>query len=111
MKRIKCMVLQGWCCRDQATRRPRIPSWFSWTSTDRAQTDGRIEGLPQVAGGSGLLDPLDGRGVVVGGHEYDRNGQAPLEIEPVHLVHLDIQHEAGRSVPRQPVEELSGGGE
>jgi hypothetical protein len=78
----------------------------------RSPEHGRgVEGLAQVAGGSGLLDALEGRDVVVGRDEDDRDGQTILEVEPVHLSHLDVEHEAGRSIPRQPVEEPAGGRE
>src|SRR5437870_9044216 len=43
--------------------------------------------------------------------EDDRYRQPVLKVEPVHLSHLDVEHEAGRLIPRQPVEELAGGRE
>jgi hypothetical protein len=40
--------------------------------------------------------------------EDDRDGESLLEVEPVHLSHMDVEHEAGRLIPGQPVEELAG---
>ncbi len=70
-----------------------------------------MEGLAQVAGGSGLLDTLDGRNVVMGRDEDDWNGQSFLEVEAVHIIHVDVEHEARRLIARQPVEELAAGRE
>src|SRR5205823_6305880 len=69
------------------------------------------EGFAQVAGGSRLLDTLDGRDVVMGRDEDDRDGQSSLEVESIHIIHVDVEHEARRFIPRQPVEELAGGRE
>ena len=79
--------------------------------SDGLQHGRGVEGFAQVAGGSGLLDMLEGRDVVMGRDEDDRDGQSFLEVESIHIIHVDVEHEARRLISRQPVEELAGGSE
>ena len=79
--------------------------------SDGLQHGRGVEGFAQVAGGSGLLDMLEGRDVVMGRDEDDRDGQSFLELEPVHIIHVNVEHEARCLIARQPVEELVAGRE
>lgn len=84
-------------------------------AADRVKQHLRVHGLPQVRGGTGLLNATSGRGIVPGGRDKDDRdlhpvgGQTLLELEPA-PIEMDVEHEAVRSTADQRVKKVAGGG-